>query len=95
MPDSKATTGKRATKPAAETESSGQSLKASITFFPADNERITAISMALAKHGQRISASHAIRLALRAVEIDEKKFLRLLDEMKAEDGRSLRFAKKT
>jgi hypothetical protein len=61
MASSKGTPRKRATKPAADVVSSGQSLKASITIFPSDNERITEISIAVAKHGHRISASHAIR----------------------------------
>lgn len=83
----------RGPSPAAERASISQTIKLSATIFPADDERIAEICMALAKHGHRITTSHAIRLALRAVEMDETKLLQLLDEMKDEDGRTRRFAK--
>lgn len=74
-------------------ESAGQSVKGSYSLFPADNDRIAAIRAALAEKGREITASHAIRLALRAVEIDAAKLAKLLDEMQSEDGRTRRHAK--
>lgn len=79
--------------PAPAPASKGQSIKASFTLFPTDSARVEEIAMALAKRGRRITASHAIRLALRSVKIDENKMIALLDEMADEDGRSRSFAK--
>ena len=77
-------------KPRPEPASAAQCAKASFSIFPADNERITAIRTALAGQGRKISASHAVRLALRAVEIDARKLAKILDAMQAEDGRTRR-----
>lgn len=84
-------------------ESFNQSQKITISLFPADNARLTAVQMALARKGRRVSASHVIRLALRSVPVTKagvlddataEKFLALLDDMKGEDGRAMRFAGK-
>ena len=49
-----------------------------------------AIRAAMAKCGRRVTPSQAIRLALRAVEINEGRFAELLDAMNREDGRTNR-----
>ena len=80
-------------------ESHAQALKSTISLFSADNERLNAVQIALAKRGRRVSASHMIRLCIRALPTtksgaitDEttERMLAILDEMKAEDGRVLR-----
>ena len=75
-------------------ESSGQSERLALTVFPSDSARIMEIIGAMAKRGKRITASHAVRLALRAVQIDGEKFAALLNAMSDEDGRSLRHERK-
>lgn len=80
-------------------ESFNQSQKITVSLFQADNEKLTAVQMALARRGRRVSASHVVRLALRALPVNKagaladdagERFLALLDTMKAEDGRLLR-----
>ena len=61
-----------------------------ISLFPADLQRIEEIRDTLRAHGRTISASHAIRLALRAVAIDLTPLAPLLEAMQKEDGRTLR-----
>ena len=77
-----------------------QSHKITISLFPDDNERLTAIQLSLARNGRRVSASHIIRLALRTMEVTKAgtitpetadRLLSLLDAMKDEDGRVKRF----
>ena len=80
-------------------ESFNQSQKITVSLFQADNEKLTAVQMALARRGRRVSASHVVRLALRSLPVNKagalaedagERFLALLDTMKAEDGRLLR-----
>jgi Arc/MetJ-type ribon-helix-helix transcriptional regulator len=80
-------------------ESYVRSQKITVSLFPADNEKVTAVQIALGKRGRRVSASHITRLALRLLPVtkagelaDEtaERCLALLDEMKEEDGRAMR-----
>jgi Arc/MetJ-type ribon-helix-helix transcriptional regulator len=80
-------------------ESFSQSQKITISLFPADNEKLTAVQMALAKRGKRVSASHVIRLAIRSLPVNKAgalteetagQFLEMLDAMGQEDGRARR-----
>ena len=80
-------------------ESFVQSQKITVSLFPADNEKVTAVQIALGRRGRRVSASHITRLALRLLPVtkagvlaDEtaEQCLALLDAMKEEDGRALR-----
>ena len=68
----------------------GKSFNTSISLFPADSAQVEAICAAMAKQGCRITTSQAIRLALRAVEIDPARLLKLLEGMRKEDGRAKR-----
>ena len=67
-----------------------QSHKITISLFPADDAKIIAICKAMMDQEQRITASHAIRLALRAVEVNPELFKAILVEMGKEDGRTMR-----
>ena len=80
-------------------ESFLQSQKITVSLFQADNEKLTAVQMALARRGRRVSASQIVRLALRSLPVnkagavadeDAERLLALLDAMKEEDGRVLR-----
>jgi hypothetical protein len=85
-----------------ETEQSfSQSQKITVSLFPVDNDRITAIQGALAKRKWRVSASQIVRLALRSIPIDDagkitdkagEALLEMLISMNDEDGRSRRFS---
>jgi hypothetical protein len=76
-----------------------QSQKITVSLFPADNEKLTAVQVALARRGRRVSASHVTRLALRCLPVNKagaltdeaaEQLLALLDAMKNEDGRLMR-----
>lgn len=80
-------------------ESFSQSQKITVSLFPADNEKLTAVQLALARRGRRVSASHVIRLAMRSMPVNKAgaindetaaQLLALLDAMKEEDGRLMR-----
>ena len=71
-------------------EAGAKSVNTSISLFPADAAQVEAICAAVSRSGRRITTSQAIRLALRAVEIDGERFLSILDAMKKEDGRARR-----
>ena len=80
-------------KPKTTRPSVAQAAKEGFSLFPADMERIAAIRKALEAHGRKISASHAVRLALRAVKIDARTLAKILDDMAEEDGRTRRHAR--
>lgn len=76
-----------------------QSQRITVSLFPADNEKLTAVQLALARRGRRVSASHVARLAIRCLPVNKagslteesaEHLLTLLDAMKAEDGRLMR-----
>lgn len=76
-----------------------KSQKITVSLFQADNDKLTAVQMALARRGRRVSASHVVRLALRSLPVNKAgalaedaadRFLALLDTMKEEDGRVMR-----
>ena len=80
-------------KPAIKRESCAEGVKLSFSLFPADTDRLAAIRAALASEGRKITKSHAVRLALRAVELDGERLAELLDAMQSEDGRTRRHRK--
>lgn len=80
-------------------ESFIQSQKITVSLFPSDNEKLTAVQLALARRGRRVSASHVVRLAMRSLPVNKAgavtdetaaSLLALLDGMKEEDGRLMR-----
>ena len=81
-------------KPAIKRASCAEGIKLSFSIFPADTDRLAAICAALATKGHKITNSHAVRLALRAVELDAERLAELLETMRGEDGRTRRHAKK-
>ena len=84
----------RPAKPAVKRERiCAEGTKCSFSLFPADTDRLAAIRAALAGKGHKITASHAVRLALRAVELDGERLVELLQVMQKEDGRTRRHDK--
>ena len=69
-----------------------RAVKTGFSLFPADAARIEALRDMLHASGRTISASQAVRLALRAVNLDAAALIPLLDAMLTEDGRTLRHA---
>ncbi len=70
--------------------STATAAKCGFSLFPADVQRIEDIRDALFARGRKISASHAVRLALRAMNADAATLENLLDAMIKEDGRTTR-----
>lgn len=84
----------RPAKPAMQRESFAAGVKLSFSLFTADTDRIAAIRAALEGRGHKISASQAVRLALRSAELNGERLAALLDMMQGEDGRTRRHAKR-
>ena len=61
--------------------------KISVSLFATDLERIAAIRGYLAQRGMMISASNAVKVALRTTTMDGG-LMKALESVKAEDGRS-------
>jgi hypothetical protein len=82
-------------------QSFSQSQKITVSLFAADHAKLSALQLALAKRGRHVSASHAVRLALRSLpvtdggDVEDKTgaaLVDMLDAMSDEDGRSKRFS---
>lgn len=84
---------KPAKPPAIKRESCAEGVKLSFSLFPADTDRLAAIRAAVASKGHKITKSHAVRLALRGVELDGERLAELLEAMQTEDGRTRRHRK--
>ncbi|MGA3169981.1 MAG: hypothetical protein ABSE62_03110 [Chthoniobacteraceae bacterium] len=87
--------------PDTEPQTFSQSQKITVSLFPADHAKLAAFQLALAKRGRHVSASHAVRLALRSLPITDTgdlpdkagaALVEMLDAMGDEDGRSKRFS---
>ena len=77
-------------KPAVDEGSCAGGIKLSFSLFPADTDRLDAICDMMASKGHKISKSHAIRLALRGVELKSERLVKLLETMREDDGRRRR-----
>ena len=73
-------------------ESVATAVKTGFSLFPTDVAKIEALRDTLHESGRTISASQAVRLALRAVNLDAAALIPLLDAMLTEDGRTIRHA---
>ena len=63
--------------------------KLSISLFSGDMARLDAIrDMMAAHHGERLSTSQAVKLALRTAPLDAAAMRQALDAIRAEDGRN-------
>lgn len=82
-------------KARARRQSVAKAAKCGFSLFPADVQRIEEIRDALFARGRTISASHAVRLALRAMNADAATMETLLDAMLKEDGRTVRHSETT
>lgn len=78
---------RRSTKPAATPSlPAGGSSKLSISLYPTDTARIREIILYMTQNNCPLSASQAIRLALRSMPIDDN-LIQIYNTMQQEDGR--------
>ena len=62
-------------------------VKLSVSLFSGDVERLDAIRDLMAQHGERLSTSQAVKLALRTAPLDAAAMRQALDAIRSEDGR--------
>ena len=81
------------TRPSVSAAPGGKGAKLSISLFASDLARLDAIQSYMAAHGQRISTSQAVKLALRTAPLSAE-LTAALDAIRKEDGRSARQLKR-
>ena len=62
-------------------------VKLSVSLFSGDVARLDAIRELMAQHGERLSTSQAVKLALRTAPLDAAAMRQALDAIRSEDGR--------